>query len=257
MVQLPRGVRMLCYSDNTVASQIWYFGPYTEYDELLFMTRYLRPGDGVIDVGANIGLYSLLAAPIVGTEGRVDAFEPGEVAAERFARNVALNAFSQVYLHRSACSDSAGEVRFLTGWDGSNSIVPGGESPTESVLIATTTLDESLPERGYAYAKLDIEGAEGLALEGAKRLLADHNPPVWQVEAYDHMLTKFGSSMADITALFRKYGYLMADYDADTNSLVRREPTADDKNLLAIAEDNWGYVMERLSPPQRPRGVDS
>ncbi|MBN2405879.1 MAG: FkbM family methyltransferase, partial [Coriobacteriia bacterium] len=233
---------MLCYPDNTIASQIWYFGPYIEWDELLFMTRYLRAGDGVIDAGANIGLYTLLAAPIVGPEGSVDSFEPGTIAAERLKENIELNGFEHVYLHQAAVSDSAGMVSFVAGWDVSNSMIPEGVSKAGSLLVTATTLDDSLTKRVYAYAKLDVEGAEGLVLRGASRMLADHNPPVWQVELCKHMLKRFGTNPGEIIAMFQTNGYVMASYDAGRNVLAPTHLSEGNANLLAIAGDRWEWV---------------
>ena len=237
---------MYCHRDNTVASQTWYFGPYTEYHELLFMTRYLRAGDGVIDAGANIGLYSLLAAPIVGPEGRIDCFEPATAAASRLAENIALNGLGHVHLHRVAVSDRPGDVVFSTGWDVSNSIVPEGAAQSEGVSVRATTLDDALCGREYAFAKLDLEGAEGLALRGASRLLAAQNPPVWQCEIYENTLRRFGSTSAEVISQLRENGYVLAIYDADTNLLLRTLDATGATNLLAIAEDFWEQVLERL-----------
>jgi FkbM family methyltransferase len=244
---LPGGVKMLCHPDNTVASQLWYFGPYTEYDELKFMTRYLRPGDGVIDGGANIGLYSFLAAPIVGGSGRVDAFEPGAVASSRFAENLSMNDLPQVHLHRAAVSERSGPVSFSTEWDVSNRMVEGRTDSAALETVEAVALDDALPDRRYAYAKLDVEGAEHLALLGARRRLLAHDPPVWQLEVLGSQLAKMGASVDDLIELLRGSGYVLGTYDADSNTLRRIGSPSAEKNILAVAEDQWEAVAARLS----------
>jgi FkbM family methyltransferase len=242
---LPGGALIRCHDDNTVASQLWYFGAYTEFDELHFMTRYLRAGDCVIDAGANIGLYTFMAAPIVGPTGRVDAFEPGPEAAARFTENESLNDLPQITFHQVALADHSGEAHFSTGWDVSNRMT-GTETPT-SITVPVTTLDEVLAERNYAYAKLDVEGAEHLALVGAQRLLREQKPPVWQVEVFGSMLQSMGSSVRDIETIFKEHDYVFASYDACTNSLVEVATLASDgKNRLAIARSHWAVVEDRL-----------
>jgi predicted methyltransferase len=80
---------LLCYPRSNSASNVIYFTPYYDYDEMHFLQRYLRPGDVVIDAGANIGTYTLLAATCVGPTGQVIAFEPAPVAFARLRENVA------------------------------------------------------------------------------------------------------------------------------------------------------------------------
>jgi FkbM family methyltransferase len=248
--ELPGGVKLRCHPDNTVASQLWYFGPFTEYDELKFLTRYLRAGDGVVDAGANIGLYSFLAAPIIGLTGRVDAFEPGTIASERFQETLELNALPQVHLHRAAVSDREGTVLLTTDWDVSNRVLIKSSSEVGTEMVNAVTLDSALPDRPYAYAKLDVEGAEYLALRGAERRLAAHDPPVWQLEIFGDRLQLMSSSKGQVTELVRDHGYCLVSYEARPNRL-RRATTLDGshKNLLAVAESRWVEVLSRLGSP--------
>lgn len=238
---LPGGAHLYCYADSTVVSQLFYFGSYAEYDELLFLCRYLRAGDGVVDGGANVGLYTLHAAPLVGADGRVDAFEPGREAGDRLEANVALNGYSHVQVHRAALWDAPTTLGLSTGWDVSNRVTDG-----EGQLVAALSLDDTLAGRSYAYAKLDVEGAEHRALTGALARLADHDPPVWQVEVFGSMLQQFGSSAGQVASLLREHGYALAAYDADTNRLRRLHAPTGAKNLLAIAEERWSWVADRL-----------
>lgn len=114
------------------------------------------------------------------------------------------------------------------------------------LLVAATTLDESLPDRAYAYAKLDVEGAEGLALRGARRILAGHDPPVWQVELSEYTLRRISSNPGKVIATFREHGYVMASYDADSNVIAPAWYEGGNANLLAIAGDRWEWVCECL-----------
>ena len=68
--------KIRCYPNSSSASKIIYFSAFPDFYEMGFMKDYLRPGDNFIDGGANIGLYTILAASLVGNNGKVVAFEP-------------------------------------------------------------------------------------------------------------------------------------------------------------------------------------
>jgi hypothetical protein len=123
------GTRLRCYADSHSASAALYFSGLPDYREMQFIRRYLRPGDCFVDVGANIGVYSLLAASIVGPGGMVHAFEPMKRTFERLVENVAMNALRHVQCHRLALSDAAGVVRLTEPGDDSlvGLAVPGME----------------------------------------------------------------------------------------------------------------------------------
>jgi FkbM family methyltransferase len=134
-----------------------------------------RPGDLVIDVGANVGAYTLLFAHWVGPTGRVVAFEPAPDAAAGLRRHLALNALaSRVEVHEMAVSDRSGTAFFdAVAASGSNALVSAATA--SSLDVRTTTLDEfcSAGDLRPRVVKIDVEGAELSVLRGARRLLAD------------------------------------------------------------------------------------
>ena len=95
-------LRLRCYPDSCGAGIMIYTNGWYDYDDMHFVHRYLRPGDAVIDVGANIGVYTLLAASVVGDQGKVVAFEPGRQSFARLQENVQLNGLHQVETRRAA-----------------------------------------------------------------------------------------------------------------------------------------------------------
>jgi FkbM family methyltransferase len=233
-----------------------YFGDHFEFDEMHFVRRYLRRGDGFIDGGANIGTYTLLVARVVGPSGRIEAFEPDSVAAERLRENVILNRLSIVRIHEAAISASGGTVHFLQGWDVSNRVASEADLPSETVEVEAVSLDEALDrETTYAMGKLDLEGAEVAALRGAESHLLDANPPVWEVEGYENQLRKFGSSREELLSILERYGYTFFTYDALRSQLR----TLDDAqfgpdNLLAVHRSAVGMVLDRLAPERTEYG---
>ena len=136
---------------------------------------YLQPGTVFIDVGANIGYYTLLAASRLGAQGKIFAFEPGAANCELLQKSVVHNGFSIVQLFPNAVADSARTVGLTM--DDSNGVI-NATAPSEGLeLVTAVALDEALANQNRIdLIKMDIEGAEGLALRGATQLLQRHRP---------------------------------------------------------------------------------
>lgn len=247
-VRLFETMMLRCYPDSVSASNVMYFGDYYEFDEMFFIRRYLRPGDGFIDGGANIGTYSLLAAKIVGPSGRVEAFEPDRIAALRLRENITLNGLSSVKVHEAALSDAPGRFRFAQGWDVSNRLVSLDETGIKTAEVETIRLDDYLePNIVYKMAKLDLEGSELAALRGARNHIVAANPPVWQLEAMESQLLKQGTSREEVTSFLRDCGYGFASYEARSGRLRFFENlTPALENFFAIHSSAREMVLQRV-----------
>jgi FkbM family methyltransferase len=143
--------------------------------ELAAFRAALRPGDHAVDVGANVGAYTLLFARCVGLAGRVLALEPAPEAFRGLVRHVALNGFgAQVTALSVAASDRAGAACLaVDGFQGTNHLVSGASAGSAAIEVRTETLDE-LCERERitpALVKVDVEGAELAVLRGAAETL--------------------------------------------------------------------------------------
>jgi FkbM family methyltransferase len=239
--------RLRCYPDSTYASNRFYFSEWVDFTEMRFISRYLRSGDGFIDGGANIGMYTLLAASLVGNAGRVDTFEPFPLSAERLRENVALNRLDNVTIHQLAISDAPGTSSFLADVDVSNRMAPVSEAGRETIDVATATLDDVLGQtRSYSMAKLDLEGAELLALRGAQCLLASGNPPVWQLELKEHLLERQGGSVAELILMLRDYHFACVAYDLESARLEVAPVWPRHGNVLAVHSDALQEVRARV-----------
>jgi FkbM family methyltransferase len=244
-VDLAR-LRLRCYPDSTSASLALYCSGRPDYHEMGFLEHYLRPGDGFIDVGANVGLYTLLAAARVGAEGTVEAFEPGDPARARLLENLARNGIAdRVRVHDAAAGAEAGTVRFLPGRDTTGRILTPDESHA-AVEVDCVRLDDALPGRSFALGKMDIEGAEPLALAGAERRLAAGDPPVWILEL-NGCLRDFGSTEQGFADWLAERGYDLALYDADRRTLTFSEqPWRERGNVLAVARNAHDWLAARV-----------
>ena len=143
-------------------------------EEYAAMKARVRPGATVLDVGANVGAYTLLFATWAGPEGRVFAFEPAEASRAGLQRHLALNDLSaRVTVRPEAVSDTDGVVTFLdAGTSGDNRIVSARADGARHV--PSTTIDTFCSQMRIApdLIKIDIEGAELAALRGARRTIA-------------------------------------------------------------------------------------
>jgi FkbM family methyltransferase len=178
-----------------------------------FFKRWLRDGDAVLDVGAHVGLFTLLAARLVGPKGEVHAFEPVPANFERLQANIALNALSNVRPSRVAVGDENGEVSLglrderLVG-NSTCDYTVGAE--LGSVTAPATTLDSYLDARGLErvrLVKIDVEGFEYRVLAGLERTLAEAPPDAIMLELNAEMLYEHGSSPTSLIAQLQDHGY--------------------------------------------------
>jgi FkbM family methyltransferase len=174
------------------------------------MLSLLRPGDVAIDGGANIGLFTLMAAARVGSAGRVVACEPSPTTMALLRENVALNRYGWVDLREVALAEHPGKLRMhvFTPGSGFSSFAPADTTTSSEVEVSVATLDEvagDLLER-TSLVKLDVEGAELLALKGAPRLLEQARPD-FIVELEAGHLERQGASVAEVQVLFEAAGY--------------------------------------------------
>ncbi|WP_374448320.1 FkbM family methyltransferase [Stella sp.] len=152
--------------------------------ELRLLERFLHPGDVFVDVGANVGLYTLKGARIVGPSGRVVAVEPGRDACRVLADNVALNGYRHVTVVPKALADAEAVVTLYHVPLGDDpqaySLVPGAGQPPGEPVQATTLdrLAEVLRLPRIDCIKIDVEGTEAMVLAGARAQLARWRPTV-------------------------------------------------------------------------------
>ena len=167
----------------------------------------LRPGDYFIDGGANVGLFTLIAADRVGNCGVVAACEPVTRTAAILKNNVSLNGYYWVEVHDVALSDRAGTAS-LTAFGGDDSGLSSfapAESNGSEMTVPTITLNQLAERRTPSLVKLDLEGAEVKALRGASEVLASGCPFLVEVEPAH--LARQSTSCEDLFEIFESAGY--------------------------------------------------
>jgi FkbM family methyltransferase len=149
------------------------------------LKRELKAGQTFFDVGANAGFFTLVAAKLVGPAGKCIAFDPAPANIESVREQIELNALAHVTPVQQAVGDQVGQSTFSFAGAGSASGHLGhGDSSEEQIVVHVTTLDDAVDQFGPPdLVKMDIEGAETIALPAAKRTLAEIRP-TWLIELH-------------------------------------------------------------------------
>lgn len=195
-------------------------GQHYEPDVSSTLLQIVQEGDVVVDVGANAGFFTVLAATLTGPTGRVVSFEPGDNNLDRLKNNIALNNYAHVTLIEQPACDVPGEVRFFINSDdsGGNALWDPGEfkgnvksaAAPRPITMQGTTVDAEIERLGLPapkVIKIDTEGAELTVLKGCRKLLTGRRTPYVIAEYHPTGLEKMGASPYELRAFMAGFGY--------------------------------------------------
>jgi len=187
-----------------------------EFADMAFVLHFLRPDDLFVDIGANIGSYSVIAAGVCGA--RTTAIEPVPATADALAANIALNDLGRlVTVQRCAVGESRGTVRLSTALDCMNHVLNIGEAePAQE--IPQITLDELLDGARPSLLKIDVEGYEYAVLRGARDTLGAPELQAVIVEA-NGSGKRYGHADEEVFGLLTAEGFSQYHYNAFTRTL--------------------------------------
>jgi FkbM family methyltransferase len=169
--------------DEWIQQQIYFLG-YFDPRGIRYLKNHLYEGEIFIDIGANVGSYSLVASSLVGRTGRVYAFEPAGNVFERLTENIAMNGLKNIIAEKKAILDKNGSVDiYLSRHDnlGMSSIFHHSSESGVSERVETISLDDYAEMKGLqriSLIKIDIEGAEMLALRGMRKVIEKFRPRI-------------------------------------------------------------------------------
>ena len=175
--------------------------------ELLAVGRLIEPGCVVLDIGASFGIFSLFMAHFAGRGGKVHAFEPGAYSFAELQANVARNNAANIVLHRMAASDRPAMLK-LAPVGGAPVTFSIGDAP-DAETVPAGRVDEAVPPEDATrvrFVKIDVEGYEIAALEGARAIL-ERNRPTVMFEVCEESLARQGHRPADIYGFLAAFGY--------------------------------------------------
>ncbi len=259
-----RGVgefRFVCDLRDGTAREVCFTGLY-ERRETAVVLALLKPGSTFVDVGANWGYFSLAAAGVVGLTGRVVSFEPDPRLFAMLEANVAANGFGNVQTIRAAAAASKGELQ-LTGFeenDGNWGLTRVSDTNRPADFTARATpLDEELDRLGIGpvdLVKMDIEGAEDLALEGMAAGLRVGRYTRLLVELHPTLLAKRGLNAESVIEGLLAVGFRAWVIDGHQAAYRRAAYAAriDPVSVLTpwtpgLALGPWPHLLFAMSEP--------
>ena len=231
---------------------LYYFGVW-EPEVTAFLQRRLMPGDSFVDVGANIGYFSLLAAKSIGPTGRVIAIEASPSVYEHLVGNVHRNAARQVTTLNVAAASEAGRVKLYCGQDcncGATSIVPEGNE-TAVAEVEAAALSTLIDERTWnktRLVKIDIEGAEAGVVRGFNGLIEKGRTDLeFLIEVHPIQLQQLGNSVDEVLAPFRAAGYhaYTIGNDYDPESYLSRAQPARPQRMNTPIDGDTNVILSR------------
>lgn len=179
---------------------------------------HLKPGMNVLDVGANVGYYALLASRLVGPQGKVAAFEPEPLNFSLLMRSLVENDCRNASAYPYAASSALGFADLHLSWPastGSHSIVYSPIRDAVTTRVVTVALDDFLdPSFEPDVIKMDIEGAELLALAGMTRLLGLRRLKTMFIESNAEVLRAAGRRPEDLASFLKAQGFQLQPIDS-------------------------------------------
>lgn len=227
------GYRMIVDPADWAQRLTYFTARYYDAKTQLALMRLIEPGDRFVDIGANQGMMTLLAARLVGEQGVVDAFEPHPECVDRIRRQLELNGIGHIRLHAMALGEEEGhaDLHFKPNHAGYSTLaaIDDEAQGTRSVRVDVRRGDDvlRLDPRPISLIKIDVEGFEPPALRGLSETLAKDRPAVI-TEINPHCLKQAGMTPGDVIEALRHHGYAGQRLNGDGVRLS-----------LVSLEDDW------------------
>jgi FkbM family methyltransferase len=236
------GTRLLVRPGETGLTGNIYTGLH-EYHDMAFVLHSLRKDDIFIDVGANLGSYTILACAAIGAQGH--AFEPVRSNFEKLVQNVRLNGIeTAVRCHNVGVGRERGTLLFTSAFDTTNHVIAEGENCEAVESVPVVTLDEALLDQSPTLIKIDAEGYEMPVLEGGEETLKKATLNALIVELNGSGL-RYGFDDSKILGKLLDHGFGTYAYDPVARTLTSlHEKNNASGNTLFIR--NVPLVTERL-----------
>jgi FkbM family methyltransferase len=212
---------------------------------LHFFAKVVSKGSTVFDVGANIGIYSLLASKRTGADGHVYSFEPSDWAFQRLNENISMNEFKNISVFKVGVSDKKGTASFhVCEDDAYNSI---GSTPMQEVKsvkqIDICSIDDICTANNIKridIIKIDTEGADLLVLQGARGMLNSADPPIVFCEYNKNITSGYAYSLEDYRNYISGIGYKAFEFK--NNMLVEFDPAQSaSSEIVCIKKEQVSY----------------
>lgn len=232
-------------NDRVVSMELILSGVWEEYETNLFK-KHLKPGNIVLDIGANIGYHTLIAAERVGKTGHVYAFEPDPKNFQLLKKSVEVNGYKNVTLEQVALSNKNGQGKlFLSNEDNYGDLrIFDSQDMRASTQIKLMALDTYFKDKNpqIDVIKLDVQGSEALVITGAQQTLKKNKHLKLFTEFWPKALRLSGSSATDYFSLLTKNGFKISEIDVKHKRLIKVAL----KKLLADYSEQSQYNADLL-----------
>ena len=252
VVKLRSGAMIYVNPTDYLQLLIYYTGAFEPHC-LPYLRGCVNQGGTIVDVGANIGFYTLESSLAVGPTGRVISIEAAPPHAGALQKNIELNGMRNTSLIEVAVGDSVGEAKLaLPRGDNLGMYTLGAVNSDEVYSVALRRMDDLL-EKQYVDSidliKMDIEGSEYRALRGATKTLVTHKPALL-IELNEVALRQCGSSAQAVKDLLREVGYRgwLINRDGEARPIPEDQATHDCDECLFIHREKVS-LMHRLRLP--------
>ncbi|WHM37426.1 FkbM family methyltransferase [Streptomyces sp. BPTC-684] len=262
VVRTRFGARFAVDTTDLIQRYLYMYGIW-EPHMTRWLGRRLRPGDTFIDVGSNIGYYSVLASRLVGGAGRVVAVEASPTFHRRVLQHARLNGCGNIRAVNSAVSDRNQMLKFILASSrnmGATSTVPY-EGPAESTFeIESHPLPEILAPQEIANArviKIDVEGAEGSVVRGLAPILGKLRPDAEiTVEVTPDRMRQLGDDVTELLATMHEHGFhtyrLTNDYAPESYPAALSGPASVPIRWRAPVDSESDLVFSRVDAESLP-----
>jgi FkbM family methyltransferase len=193
------------------------YAGFMEYEDMIFLLHALQPNETFVDVGANIGAYTILASKVV--KSNSIAFEPLPATAERLKDQIQINRINAaVDIRNMGVGDKEGSLFFTNNNDTVNKVSLAGEVEN-TTMVKVSTLDNELDKDNQYFFKIDVEGFEYNVIEGASAILSNNNVSAIIIEL-NGSGEEFGHSNEDIHKKLLSFGFFAVAYEPQTRNLT-------------------------------------
>lgn len=226
--------------------------------------RLLRPGDRVLEVGANFGFYTLLMASLVGRDGRIDTFEANPRVMRLLRRSIYCNGHGGVVTaHEKIVADRNGVMTFASSarWPGAGGILENGRDfgdETRLDQVEAVRLDDAFPGQTFDFIRTDAEGSEVLILDGAMRIL-ERCPSIKLCVEWSPSMMRARGDVAALAGKLEAMGFKFWRIDnpagLDPNPLTATQVLDLEHGDMIIARDLPASVLFPERPPLWKRAL--
>jgi FkbM family methyltransferase len=262
----------LSQKNHQTISTFHHYGHLYEPDIGNFLVRIIKPGDVCVDVGANIGMHTLLMASLNASndkeeKAKIISFEPNEKCYNELKKNIKLNKYKTVEVRQKLLGEKPGVESFYHASDKDSGTSYALKEIDDQSLnwekVKTSTLDKELKhEKSIKVLKMDVEGFEGNVLRGSKNLLEKDLIRYWIIEYTQHCLARNNDSLDTLRTLMEKHNLEMFILDPSgglpkfiPNKVALKTFTIPNLLFTKTKYLNEDWVMEDLESHVNPKSL--